>query len=143
MKFQGVVMNVADLDRSIDFYQAVLGFTLLSREDQLAAVCAPGSEQPQVIVLRAIGTGPVVGARHVGLRAFLLEVDTPEELERIASDLDARSLLVSRRDHADWTAVVTRDPDRVALVLVSHPGGGRITKDGWGSLDNFLYGIGE
>jgi len=24
-----------------------------------------------------------------------------------------------------------------------HPGGGRITKDGWGTLDDFLYGIGE
>ncbi len=143
MNFQGVVMNVADLDRSIAFYRDVLGFTLLSQEDQLAAVCAPGSEQPQVIVLRAIGTSPVAGARHVGLRAFLLEVDTPGELERIASDLEARSLLVNRRNHTDWSAVVTRDPDRVALVLVSHPGGGRVTKDGWGSLDNFLYGIGE
>jgi catechol 2,3-dioxygenase-like lactoylglutathione lyase family enzyme len=35
MNFQGVVMNVADLNRSIDFYREVLGFTLLSQE-----VCA-------------------------------------------------------------------------------------------------------
>ena len=43
MNFQGVVMNVVDLNRSIDFYREVLGFTLLSQDEQLATVSAPGS----------------------------------------------------------------------------------------------------
>jgi catechol-2,3-dioxygenase len=76
MNFQGVVMNVADLNRSIEFYREVLGFTLLSHEEQLAAVSAPGSDRTQVIVLRALGSSPMGGARHIGLRAFLLEVDS-------------------------------------------------------------------
>ncbi len=143
MKFQGVVMNVADLNRSIDFYREVLGFTLLSREEQLAAVCAPGSDQPRVIVLRALGSNRVGGARHIGVRAFILEVESADQLERIASDLDSRRLLVSRRDHSEWTAVVGRDPDGVAVVVSWHSGGGRITEDGWRTLDDFLYGIGE
>jgi catechol-2,3-dioxygenase len=143
MNFQGVVTNVADLDRSVDFYRDVLGFTVLSQQDQLAAVTAPGSDHPQVIVLREIGTTRVGGARHIGLRAFILETDTPDELERIASELDSRRLLVSRRDHSEWIAVVGRDPDGVALVVASHPGGGRITLEGWGTLDDFLYGVGE
>jgi catechol-2,3-dioxygenase len=143
VKFQGVVVNVADLERSIDFYREVLDFTLLSQKEQLAAVSAPGSDEPQVIVLRAFGSGPVEGARHVGLRAFVLEVDSADQLERIATELDSRRLLVSRRDHTEWTAVVGRDPDGVAVALAWHPGGGRITKDGWKTLDDFLYGIGE
>ena len=143
MNFQGVVMNVADLNRSIDFYREVLDFTVLSQKDQLAAVKAPGNDQPQVIVLRAFGSGPVEGARHVGLRAFVLEVDSADQLERIASDLDSRRLLVSRRDHSDWIAVVGHDPDGVAVVVALHPGGGRITQESWRTLDEFLYGIGE
>jgi catechol-2,3-dioxygenase len=143
MNFQGVVMNVADLNRSIAFYREVLGFTLLSQEDQLAAVSAPGSDRTQVIVLRAFGSGPIGGARHIGLRAVVLEVDSADELERIASELDSRSRLVSRRDHAKWTAVVGRDPDEVGVVVAWHPGGGRITEDSWKTLDDFLYGIGE
>jgi catechol-2,3-dioxygenase len=143
MKFQGVVMNVADLNRSIDFYREVLGFTLLSQEEQLAAVSAPGNDQPQVIVLRAIGSSPVAGARHIGLRAFILEVESADQLERIASDLDSRRVLVSRRDHSDWTAVVGRDPDGVAVVASWQHGGGRITEEGWRTLDEFLYGVGE
>ena len=31
MNFMAVVMNVADLNRSIDFYREVLGFTVLSQ----------------------------------------------------------------------------------------------------------------
>ena len=97
MNFEGVVMNVADLNRSIDFYRDVLAFTLLSQNDQLVTVSAPESDRPQVIVLRAFGSSPAGGARHIGLRAFVLEVDSDDELERIASELDSRRLLVSRR----------------------------------------------
>jgi catechol-2,3-dioxygenase len=141
MNFQGVVVNVADLDRSMAFYREVLGFTLLSQKEQLSAMSAPGSGRAQVIVLRELGSSRVGGARHIGLRAFLLEVDSTDQLERIASDLDSRKLLVSRRDHNEWTAVVGRDPDEVAVVVACVPGG--ITGDSWRTLDDLLYGIGE
>jgi catechol 2,3-dioxygenase len=143
MNFQGVVMNVADLSRSIEFYREVLGFSLLSQEEQLAVVSAPGSDRAQVVVLRELGSSPGGGDRHVGLRAFVLEVESSEDLKRIASDLDSRKLLVSRRDHSEWTAVVGRDPDGVAVVVANVPGGGRINEDSWRTLDDFLYGIGE
>ena len=143
MNFQGVVMNVADLDRSIDFYREVLDFKVLSQTGQLAAMSAPSSDLTQVVVLRAIGSSRHGGAGHVGVRAFVLEVESADQLERIATDLDSRRLLVSRRNHSDWTAVVGRDPDGVAVVVAWHPGGGRITEDSWKTLDDFLYGIGE
>jgi len=143
VNFQGVVVNVAELQRSIDFYHEVLGFALLSQKEQLAAMSAPGNDPPQVIVLREFGSGPVAGARHVGVRALVLEVDSAEELERITSELDSRKLPVSRRDHPEWTAVVGRDPDGVAVVIARHAAGGRITEDSWKTLDDFLYGIGE
>ena len=143
MNFQGVVINVADLNRSIDFYREVLDFTLLSQKEQLAAVSAPGSDRAQVIVLRAFGSGPLGGARHSGLRSFVLEVDSADQLERIASALESRHLLVRRRDHSEWTAVVGRDPDGVAVVVACHAGDVGITEDSWRTLDDFLYGIGE
>ena len=138
-----VVMNVADLNRSIDFYREVLGFSVLSQEEQLAAMSAPGNDHSQVIVLRAFGSSPIGGARHIGLRAFILEADSADHLEQIASELDSRKLLVTRRDHKEWTAVVGRDPDGVAVVVAADPAGGRLGDDGWKTLDDFLYGIGE
>jgi catechol 2,3-dioxygenase len=141
MNVQGVVVNVAELNRSIDFYREVLGFTLLSQREQLAAVRAPGSDRTQVIVLRALGNSPGGGARHIGLRAFLLEVESADQLEKIANELNSRRLLVSRRDHGDWTAVVGRDPDGVAVVVTYIPAG--IQEGSWRTLDDLLYGIGE
>jgi catechol-2,3-dioxygenase len=141
MHFLAVVVNVSDLKRSIEFYSEVLGFTQLSQKEQLAAMRAPGSDRPQVIVLRALGSSPLRGARHRGLRAFVMEVESAEHLERIASDLDSRRLLVSRRAHDEWTAVVGRDPDDVAVVVTYSAGG--IQEDGWRTLDDLLYSIGE
>src|SRR5271170_7139208 len=143
MNFMAVVMNVADLNRSIDFYREVLGFTVLSQEEQLAALSAPESDHSQVIVLRAFGSSPIGGARHIGLRAFILEAESPDHLDRIASELDSRKLLVTRREHSEWTAVVARDPDGVTVVVAADATGGRLGDDGWKTLDDFLYGIGE
>lgn len=134
-------MNVSDLNRSIDFYREVLGFKLLSQKEQLAVVSAPGSDRAQVIVLRAFGSSPLSGARHIGLRTFVLEVQSADQLERIAGDLDALRVLVSRRDHKEWTAVVGHDPDQVTIVVAHVPGG--VTENSWSTLDDFLYGIGE
>jgi hypothetical protein len=114
-------------------------FTLSSQKEQLAAVSAPGSDRTQVIVLRALGSSVVGGAGHIGLRAFILEVESDDQLERIASQLDSRRLLITRRDQSEWTAVLGRDPDGVAVAYVP----GRINEDRWRSLDDFLYGSGE
>ncbi len=145
MNFQSVVMNVSDLDRSIEFYRDVLGFTVLSRRDQLVAVSAAGSERPQVIVLRAFGTsGRSGGARHIGIRAVVLEVDSLSELEEIEQALIRRESLVRRlTDNATWNAVVGTDPDRITVVVGSSLGAGPITHEGWAALDESLYGLGE
>jgi catechol-2,3-dioxygenase len=143
VNFQGVVINVADLNRSVDFYREVLGFTLLSQEEQLAVVGASGSDRSQAVVLRAIGSSPLDGAGHIGLRVFILEADSADQLERIASAMDSRKLLVGRRDHSEWTAVVGHDPEGVAVVVTWQSDKRRTTDDGWKVLDNFLYGIGE
>jgi catechol 2,3-dioxygenase-like lactoylglutathione lyase family enzyme len=143
MNFHGVVFNVADLDRSIDFYRDVFAFTLLSRSGQIAAISAPESEHPQIIVLRALGTDRVAGARHVGIRALILEVGSLDELERISHRLESRNSFVGRRAGATWTAVIGTDPDRIAVVTASGSGVGPITHEDWRALDDFVYGLGE
>jgi catechol 2,3-dioxygenase-like lactoylglutathione lyase family enzyme len=143
MNFQSVVINVADLDRSLDFYREVFGFALLSRKDQLAAVYAPGNERPQVIVFRSLGASRVGGARHVGIRALVLEVDSTEEVERIAVALEARQGLTSRRSGDTWTAVFGRDPDHIAIVAGTSLGSDPIPLEAWAKLDEALYAVGE
>jgi catechol 2,3-dioxygenase-like lactoylglutathione lyase family enzyme len=147
MHFQGVVLNIAELDRSIDFYRDVYSFTLLARKDQLAAMYAPGNDSPQVILLRSVGTTSahrVIGAGHVGLRAVVLEVDTVDELERIMAALEQRSCLVARHgDDATWAAAFGRDPDHIAVIAGASLTDGPLTLDAWADLDDALYSAGE
>ncbi len=110
MNFQGVVMNVADLDRSIDFYPRC-SVSVAVPEEQLAAMCAPGSDRAQIIVLRVLGSSPMAGGGHIGLRAFLLDVESAEELEGSQPSWTPGKLFLSRREHRDWTALIGRDPD--------------------------------
>ena len=143
MRFQGVVVNVADLDRSVAFYREVLGFSVFSQQEQLAALGPAGGDRRQAIILRALGTSPLGGAGHVGLRTFLLEADSADQLEGMAGALESRRLLIGRRDQPEWSAVVGRDPDGVSVVLVLHHDESASTEEGWKVLDDFLYGIGE
>jgi len=144
MNFQCVVVNVSDLDRSIEFYGEVFGFTVLSKRDELASLSAPDSAYPQVIVLRAFGTsGRSGGGRHVGIRAFVLEVPAAR-LEQIEHALDQRGGLVQRiTDGATWEGVIAHDPDRIAVVAGSPIGAAQIGPESWAALHESLYGIGE
>jgi catechol-2,3-dioxygenase len=144
MNFQSVVVNVSNLDRSIEFYRDVFGFTLLSRNDQLATISAPGTDRAQVLVLRALGSSGRVGARHTGLRAIVLEVESVAALEQIEQALNSRGSFVARiSHHTTWTAVVGHDPDRIAIVTGSGLGDDPITVESWAKLDESLYGLGE
>jgi catechol 2,3-dioxygenase-like lactoylglutathione lyase family enzyme len=144
MNFQTLVVNVADLDKSLEFYRDILGFTELSRKDQLAAVYAAGNPRPQVIVLRALATtGRLGGARHTGIRSLVLEADSLEDLDRITAELDKRGFLESRRDTDTWTATFARDPDHTSVVIGTGVGSEPITLDAWAELDEGLYGVGE
>jgi catechol 2,3-dioxygenase-like lactoylglutathione lyase family enzyme len=147
MNFQGVVLNIADLDRSIDFYRDVYGFTLLARRDQLASMYAAGNDRSQVLLLRSVGTTSaqrVIGAGHVGIRAVVLEIDTVDELERVAAALDQRGCLVARHgDDATWAAVFGRDPDHIAVIAGTSLSDDPINLDAWAALDDTLYAAGE
>jgi lactoylglutathione lyase len=144
MNLQTVVMNVSDLDKSVAFYRDVLGFSELATKDQLAAVYAEGNDRPQVIVFREIGTtGRLEGARHLGMRALVVEVDSIKELDRVAAALEKRGLLASRREGDEWLAAFGRDPDGTAVVAGASKSSTPITLQSWADLDESLYGVGE
>jgi lactoylglutathione lyase len=146
MNFQSVVMNVADLDRSIDFYGEVFGFTVLGKKDQLVALSAPQSDRAQVIVLRSVESASArrVGGGHVGIRALVMEVETLDEVDRIEQAFVQRGCLVGRHgDGAKWTAVFGKDPDQITLVAGTSLTSGPIELETWAALHDVLYALGE
>jgi len=125
------VLYVRDADTSAAFYTDVLGFRRLKvgPESFTGAVFlqAPGSTNDHDIGLFTIGAGAAAsraGRSEVGLYHLAWEVDTLEELERLAGALAAGGALVGSSDHGTTKSLYAKDPDgiefEVAWIVPAH-----------------------
>jgi catechol-2,3-dioxygenase len=125
------VLYVRDADTSAAFYTDVLGFRRLEMGPDgftgAAFLQAPGSTNDHDIGLFTIGPGASAsqaGRREVGLYHLAWEVDTLEELERLAGALTAAGSLVGASDHGTTKSLYAKDPDgiefEVAWVVPAH-----------------------
>jgi catechol-2,3-dioxygenase len=111
------VLYVRDVTRSVEFYEATLGFRPIDGMDGLrgaAFLRAPGSTNDHDLGLFEIGGGAAdspAGKGSVGLYHLAWEVDTLAELERIAGALSERGALVGATDHSTTKALYAKDPD--------------------------------
>ncbi|MEA2718102.1 MAG: hypothetical protein QOI99_2419 [Actinomycetota bacterium] len=112
------VLYVRDVARSVAFYTEVLGFRLVPMTSDgftgAAFLQAPGSTNDHDIGLFEIGpsAGPsAAGRATVGLYHLAWEVDTLDELERLAGVLGDRGALVGASDHGTTKSLYARDPD--------------------------------
>ena len=111
------VLYVRDVERSVEFYDATLGFRPIEGMAGLrgaAFLRAPGSTNDHDLGLFEIGAGAAAspaGQGSVGLYHLAWEVDTLGELQRIAEALAARGALVGATDHSTTKALYAKDPD--------------------------------
>lgn len=111
------VLYVRDADRTASFYEEVLGFSRLDTGPELRGAVflrAPGSTNDHDLGLFSIGSaaGPSAAGRStVGLYHIAWEVDTLDELERLAGVLSRRGALTGASDHGTTKALYARDPD--------------------------------
>ena len=109
------VLYVRDVDRSVAFYERVLGFrTVQSIPGRAAFLQAEGSSNDHDLGLFAVGDAAgdsPAGRGSVGLYHLAWEVDTLGELRRIAAVLAERGSLVGASDHGTTKALYARDPD--------------------------------
>ena len=109
-----VHLTVADLDRSVGFYQDSLGLRAHRREDPVAALGA--GEEDLVVLHEEPGAAPAT--RHAGLFHFALLYPSREELARAVQRLAAiRTPLTGASDHGVSEAIYLRDPDGNGIEL--------------------------
>jgi catechol-2,3-dioxygenase len=119
VRLNHAVLYVRDLSRSLDFYVGVLGFTRIEEMTPAgfsgaAFLRAPGSTNDHDLGLFAIGDGAgpsLAGRATVGLYHLAWEVDTLEELERLAGVLAEAGALVGASDHGTTKSLYAHDPD--------------------------------
>jgi catechol-2,3-dioxygenase len=114
------VLYVRDAQQSAEFYQDVLGFVRLMDSPRAVFMRAPGSTNDHDLGLFSVGAtaGPSPAGRDaVGLYHLAWEVDTLDELERLAGVLSERGALVGASDHGTTKALYARDPDGIEFEV--------------------------
>jgi catechol 2,3-dioxygenase-like lactoylglutathione lyase family enzyme len=125
VRLNHAVLYVRDLARSLEFYVGVLGFTRIEEMTPAgfagaAFLRAPGSTNDHDLGLFAIGdaAGPsLAGRATVGLYHLAWEVDTLDELERLARVLSGVGALVGASDHGTTKSLYVHDPDGLELEI--------------------------
>ncbi|MFC7717867.1 VOC family protein [Nonomuraea recticatena] len=108
------VLYVRDVERSVAFYREALGFEVVMSMPGAAFMQAGGSTNDHDLGLFQIGeqAGPSAAGRStVGLYHLAWEVDTLEELQRIAARLSGLGSLAGASDHSTTKALYAKDPD--------------------------------
>ncbi len=109
------VLYVRDVARTVAFYKDVLGFRVrFEMPGQAAFLQAPASQNDHDLGLFQVGPDArpsQAGRGTVGLYHVAWEVDTLDELERIAGKLRDAGALVGASDHGTTKALYAHDPD--------------------------------
>jgi catechol-2,3-dioxygenase len=114
------VLYVRDAQRSATFYGDVLGFRRIVDMPQAVFLQAPGSTNDHDLGVFSVGEGAgpsTAGRQTVGLYHLAWEVDTLDELDRIAGLLTERKSLVGASDHGTTKALYAKDPDGIEFEV--------------------------
>ncbi|MFC4355471.1 VOC family protein [Chryseomicrobium palamuruense] len=104
-----VTIQVSDLQRSLDFYQRVIGFQILSQTSQEADLTADG----QTAILTIVQPEDVTPKqpRTTGLYHFAILLPTREDLASIVPHLVNNGVQLGSSDHLVSEALYLPDPD--------------------------------
>ena len=107
-----VSLNVSDMQRSLDFYQNVLGFESLGKPSDARAVLSADGSRPLVELLQTTNAGN--GSRRAGLYHFAILLPARKYLADMLQNLREKRDQVhfdGLADHLVSEAIYIRDPD--------------------------------
>lgn len=112
-----VVLQVADLARSVTFYEHVLGFRTLTNESGIAKLAAQASDRVIVELRERKGAKPVAGRGRLGLFHFAILVPDRPSLGRFVQHLGEIGVRAGAGDHLVSEAFYLNDPDGLGIEV--------------------------
>ena len=112
-----VRLQVADLGRSMDYYQQVLGFRLLRQEGGGAVLAGHGDDRSLIELRERAGAAPVPMRGRLGLYHFAVLLPSRADLGRFLRHLTEGGERIGASDHRVSEALYLRDPDGLGIEV--------------------------
>jgi len=112
-----VRLQVADLERSLAFYEGPLGLRVLDRGLAEAVLGTVGDERPLVALRERSGAAPAGDRPQLGLYHVALLLPDRAALGALVGQLAARGVRLGAGDHLVSEAFYLHDPDGLGLEL--------------------------
>jgi len=111
-----VHLQVTDLDRSLAFYEGLLGFVVRERHSDRAVLAAADAAAPPLIELQTGARGPLSG-RRLGLYHFAVLLPDRVALGRFLQRLFHAGIEPGAADHLVSEALYLQDPDGLGIEV--------------------------
>ncbi|HEX6816374.1 MAG TPA: VOC family protein [Gemmatimonadaceae bacterium] len=112
-----VRLEIADLARSVDYYDEVLGLRVLDRDAHQAVLAAHGSVRPLVVLAERPGAAPSPRRGVLGLYHFAILLPDRASLGRFARHLADTGVRAGSADHLVSEAFYLQDPDNLGIEV--------------------------
>lgn len=112
-----VHLQVADLERSLDFYTGTLGFRVASRAASHAVLAAHGEDTPLVELHELGGARPMTQRGRLGLYHFAILLPDRPSLGRFVRHLGEIGARAGAGDHLVSEAFYLQDPDGLGIEV--------------------------
>jgi len=112
-----VSLQIADLARSLDYYERVLGLRLVQRTDTQAVLAAHGDDAPLVVLHEKPGARPMTSRGRLGLYHFAILLPDRASLGRFVRHVSQLGERVGAGDHLVSEAFYLQDPDGLGIEV--------------------------
>ena len=113
-----VVLKVRELERSLEFYRDVLGFTVSSEmSNVMVFLTATGESHHDLGLLRVGDSAPSPLPTAVGLYHVAIQLADWDAVKQARTVLEERGLLRGTADHGVSRSLYTADPDGNEIEL--------------------------
>lgn len=133
VRINHAVLFVADLERSIAFYQQAFDMSVIASEPAAAAAFLrlPRSGNHHDLGLFGVGAQPPRRRGSIGLYHLAWQVDTIEELQEARRTLNNLDAYTGESSHGATLSVYGRDPDGNEFEVMW-----MLPKASWGDFEN-------